>query len=440
MAEPIEAAPGASGPPVVLSDDDLMKYMREKVVPPVNDTAHLFQVVEPCVKFAQDNHFETAVVQALVRQVVHIFAVEGLPLTVQDLKHRTDAETVNAIRRRTAGLPILPLSSKVEDTPMPSADQGHGPTVDGPRPRVVTPPAAFDVPPSGDQPADNDSDADADATAIMAVCDSNMLAAAKALVIKNYSKVQSPAPKGRVSDYAKRLDVFHGTTADMGKPAKDWLTVCTIYYNATHLSVDTIATYLRDDALAWWVEFGRPEVGRGTFADFSKAFLARFVKAGDSTKARTELASMQQNGLTVEAFAAKFTNCASRVAASSVGTPVDSTTQAGYFLNGLKQGIVNKLNGIAEPETMHNIDKLIAAAIHVEANMDVSNVAQTGNGQQRATEHVQGSRVARHSARRDRHAPYQGQADNGFYPAQSNSVQQVSFRGASRGQRGSIRG
>ncbi|KAL0022170.1 hypothetical protein WJX77_002555 [Trebouxia sp. C0004] len=51
-----------------------------------------------------------------------------------------------------------------------------------------------------------------------------------------------------------------------------------------------------------------------------------------------------------------------------------------------------------------------------------------------------GSRVARHSARRDRHAPYQGQADNGFYPAQSNSVQQASFRGASRGQRGSFRG
>ncbi|DBA84048.1 TPA: hypothetical protein ACH3X1_006529 [Trebouxia sp. C0004] len=101
---------------------------------------------------------------------------------------------------------------------MPSADQGHVLTVEGPRPRVVTPPAAYDVPPSGDQPADNDSDADADATAIMAVCDSNMPAAAKALVIKNYSKVQSPAPKGRVSDYAKRLDVFHGTTADMGKP------------------------------------------------------------------------------------------------------------------------------------------------------------------------------------------------------------------------------
>ena len=68
-----------------------------------------------------------------------------------------------------------------------------------------------------------------------------------------------------------------------------------------------------------------------TFITLHLVFLARFVKAGDSTKARTELAHMQQNSLTVEAFAAKFTKCASRIVASSVGTPVYSTTQAGFL-------------------------------------------------------------------------------------------------------------
>ena len=53
--------------------------------------------------------------------------------------------------------------------------------------------------------------------------------------------MQSSAPTGRVNDYAKRLDVFHGTTADMGKPAKDWLTICTIYFNATQVSDGALA-------------------------------------------------------------------------------------------------------------------------------------------------------------------------------------------------------
>lgn len=44
--------------------------------------------------------------------------------------------------------------------------------------------------------------------------------------------MRSSAPTGRVNDYAKRLDVFHGTTPDMGKPAKDFLTIC---FNATQV-------------------------------------------------------------------------------------------------------------------------------------------------------------------------------------------------------------
>ena len=85
--------------------------------------------------------------------------------------------------------------------------------------------------------------------------------------------------------------------------------------------------YVHDDALAWWHS---PEIG------FSKAFLARFVKTGDSTKARAELASMQQNGVTVEAFAAKFFPIVQAVLLPVVLTRLGgATTQAGPFLSGL---------------------------------------------------------------------------------------------------------
>ena len=70
---------------------------------------------------------------------------------------------------------------------------------------------------------------------------------------------------------------------------------------------------------------------------------------------------------------------ACRIAASKVGTPVDSTTQAGYFVKGLKRLIVYKLEGVVPPEVMQDIDKLIDAAEKVEANLDMS--AKQGKGQ-----------------------------------------------------------
>jgi len=106
------------------------------------------------------------------------------------------------------------------------------------------------------------------------------------------------------------------------------------------------------------------------------------VKPGDSRKARQELATMQQNEMSVETYAAQFRNCAARIAASKVGTPVDSTTQATYFLKGLKKLIVFKLEGMVSPDVMQDIDKLIDAAEKVEANLDMSTKQAKGQNQE----------------------------------------------------------
>jgi len=110
--------------------------------------------------------------------------------------------------------------------------------------------------------------------------------------------------------------------------------------------------------------------------------LARFVKPGDSRKARQELVTMQQNEMSVETYAAQFRSCAARIAASKVGTPVDSTTQAVYFLKGLKKLIVFKLEGMVSPDVMQDIDKLIDAAEKVEASLDMSAKQAKGQNQE----------------------------------------------------------
>ena len=89
--------------------------------------------------------------------------------------------------------------------------------------------------------------------------------------------------------------------------------------------------------------------------------------------------------MSVEAYAAHFRSCAARIAASKVGTLVDSTTQAVYFLKGLNKLIVNKLEGKVSPDVMQDIDKLIDAAEKVEANLDMS--AQQAKGQNQEQSH-----------------------------------------------------
>ena len=86
--------------------------------------------------------------------------------------------------------------------------------------------------------------------------------------------------------------------------------------------------------------------------------------------------------MSVETHAAQFRNCAARIAASKVGTPVDSSTQATYFLEGLKKLIVYKLKGMVSPDVMQDVDKLIDAAEKAEANLDMSGKQAKGHNQE----------------------------------------------------------
>ena len=69
-----------------------------------------------------------------------------------------------------------------------------------------------------------------------------------------------------------------------------------------------------------------------TFADFAKAFLARFVKTSQSAAARRDIPTLKHTD-SLEAVAAHFKNVNSRV---NVGSPIDTTTLANYFVNDLK--------------------------------------------------------------------------------------------------------
>ncbi|DBA69436.1 TPA: hypothetical protein ACH3X2_012846 [Trebouxia sp. C0005] len=184
---------------------------------------------------------------------------------------------------------------------------------------------------------------------------------------------------------SKPIELFHGKPEQCGKDAKDWLSTVEIYLDSVteKKPVSIVVTYLRGDAQSWWTEFGKAQIGlQASFVAFKDIFLARFVKPGDSRKARHELATMQQNEMSVETYAAQFRNCAARIAASKVGTPVDSTTQATYFLKGLKKLIVYKLEGMVSPDVMQDVDKLIDAAEKVEANIDMSMKQAKGHSQE----------------------------------------------------------
>ncbi len=188
------------------------------------------------------------------------------------------------------------------------------------------------------------------------------------------TKASDSQPR-RAVGRSKPIESFYGKPSEMGRDAKDWLSSVEIYLDSVveKEPVRLVATHLRGDALTWWIQGGKEQIGlTAPFADFADAFLARFVKPGDNRKAKHELSAMQQDDMSVESFAAKFKGCAKRIAVSKVGTAVDSTTQAEYFLSGLKKTIVNKLQGTVSPDVMQDIDKLIDAAETGEANLDMS--------------------------------------------------------------------
>ena len=103
----------------------------------------------------------------------------------------------------------------------------------------------------------------------------------------------------------------------------------------------------------WWQQVGSMLIpANPTLSDFAKVFLARFVKPSDSAAARIEITTRKQTG-SFEAFAAHFRNVNSRIV---VGRPIDTTTLATHFINGLNGKVVKALATVNSLKTMQNLD------------------------------------------------------------------------------------
>ena len=100
---------------------------------------------------------------------------------------------------------------------------------------------------------------------------------------------------------------------------------------------------------------------------FSHAFLARFVKPSDSAKARAEIPHLKQAD-SVESFASHFRSVNSRI---SVGSPIDTTTLASYFVRGLKSKLASALAAHCFLATMQELDSVISAAEEMEAKLNL---------------------------------------------------------------------
>ncbi len=165
---------------------------------------------------------------------------------------------------------------------------------------------------------------------------------------------------------------FHGHASDHGHAAQSWLYSVQLYYQAEneHNPVAKVATYLREHALDWWQQLGSKTLPPdANFTAFSEAFLARYVKPSDSQKACKELPTLRQSdNESVGTFSAHFRSVNSRI---TVGSPIDTTTLAGYFLHGIKSKIFKAMSGFVPMEAMQNVDLAIAAAEDMEAKLSL---------------------------------------------------------------------
>ena len=100
--------------------------------------------------------------------------------------------------------------------------------------------------------------------------------------------------------------------------------------------------------------------------DFAKVFLARFVTPSDSAAACIGITTLKHTG-SVEVFAAHFRNVNSCI---TVGIPIDKTTLATHFINGLKGQVVKALATVSGLETMQNLDLVSVAAKEMEAKLN----------------------------------------------------------------------
>ena len=136
---------------------------------------------------------------------------------------------------------------------------------------------------------------------------------------------------------AHQPDIFHGTAAENGPKALQWVRTFELYAHAENEPnpVSKAATYLRDSAQDWWHSVASVQLPENpSFAAFKALFLNRYVKPSDSAKARVELPQLKQAQKSVEEYATAFREMNSRI---TVVSPVDTTTLAGWFISGLKR-------------------------------------------------------------------------------------------------------
>ena len=105
------------------------------------------------------------------------------------------------------------------------------------------------------------------------------------------------------------------------------------------------------------------------FQQPADVFLARFVTSSNSAAARKEMPTLKQGDLSVERFAALITSTNDCV---TVGSPIDTTTLAGWFVSGLKPSVYKGIIGHEPLSTMQDLDLVISAAKDMEAKLSLA--------------------------------------------------------------------
>ena len=172
------------------------------------------------------------------------------------------------------------------------------------------------------------------------------------------------------SSKSRTPECFYGKPEEHGSKANTWIFLFKLYLNAEHetFPVAKAVTYLRGEALAWWPTNGMHLLSNSTFDEFSEVFLKHYVKPSDSAKARAALPLLKQQESSVETYGAQFKAMNGRI---TVGCPIDSTSLAIHFYQGLNSRIANVTVSAQPLSTLHDLDKLIAVAEEVEAKLDL---------------------------------------------------------------------
>lgn len=171
---------------------------------------------------------------------------------------------------------------------------------------------------------------------------------------------------------AAQPELFHGALKEHGDKAGLWLSSYKAYMTASK-EPDPLAylpSYLRGEALRWWQNFGSDKLPAvPTMEHFSKVFLENYVKPSASITAREKLAVVKQGKYTVEQYVSYFKTVRSQI---KVGTMIDSTPQAKWFVRGFDAKITDILKPTVSVVVINDIELIMAAALEAETKMSLT--------------------------------------------------------------------